>query len=126
MTALTFVNTLVFVADMRRSLGLYRDLLGQKVAQDHGQFVKLETGLALHEGTSLERTIFGPDHAPSAGNYGRCNLMLYFEVEDLDSVFARLSAQVQLVHPIRTQSWGQRVFRFEDPDGHLVEIGEPL
>jgi hypothetical protein len=30
------------------------------------------------------------------------------------------------VHPVVEQPWGQRVFRVYDPDGHVVEIGEPM
>ena len=30
-----------------------------------------------------------------------------------------------LVHPIRMEPWGQRVFRIFDPDKHVVELGEP-
>jgi hypothetical protein len=33
---------------------------------------------------------------------------------------------VELIHPILQQAWGQRVFRFYDPDRHIVEIGEPM
>jgi uncharacterized glyoxalase superfamily protein PhnB len=53
-------------------------------------------------------------------------LLLYFETNQLDAAFARLKNKVRLVHPIERQSWGQRVFRFYDPDGHVIEIGEPL
>jgi hypothetical protein len=31
-----------------------------------------------------------------------------------------------LLHPLREQPWGQRVFRCFDPDGHIVEVGEPM
>ena len=33
---------------------------------------------------------------------------------------------INFVHPIMEQPWGQQVVRFYDPDGHIVEIGEPL
>jgi uncharacterized glyoxalase superfamily protein PhnB len=58
--------------------------------------------------------------------FGRHNLLLYFEDDDIDACFARLSGRVQLIHPLVRQVWGQRVFRFYDPDRHAVEIGEPL
>jgi hypothetical protein len=61
------------------------------------------------------------------GQLGRENCELYFEADDLDAVWARLSeAGLQLVHPLREQPWGQRVFRLYDPDGHIVELGEPM
>lgn len=120
-----FINTLVFVSDMKRSLAFYCDLLGQTIAQDHGDFVQLENGLALHNGPALETTMFG---APSddRGRYGRGNLVLYFETDELEAMLARMPQETELIHPIETQAWGQKVFRCYDPDGHIVEVGEPM
>lgn len=122
---LKFINSLVFVADMERAVCFYRDLLGQAIAQDHGDFVQLENGLALHSGPALETTMFGE---PQSGTrpYGRGNLVLYFEVEDIAEAFERIAPEVAVIHPVQTQTWGQRVFRFTDPDGHTVEVGEPM
>ncbi len=64
----------------------------------------------------------GDEDAP----YGRRNLVLYFENEDLDAAFNRIAEHVDLIHEVRRQFWGQRVFRFFDPDGHIIEIGEPM
>lgn len=121
----TFVNTLVFVADMDRALDFYCNLLGQPVAQNHGDFVQLENGLALHRGKALETTIFGRPDARGE-RYGRGNIVLYFETDDLQTVFEQVSATVELIHPIETQAWGQAVFRCYDHDGHIVEVGEPI
>ena len=120
-----FINTLGFVSDMKHSVGFYCDLLGQTIAQDHGNFVQLENGLALHLGSALETTIFG---GPSADRrrYGRGNLVLYFETDDLEGMFARMPLKTDLIHPIETHPWGQKVFRCYDPDGHVVEVGEPI
>ncbi|MBB4121546.1 VOC family protein [Martelella radicis] len=120
-----FINTLVFVSDMNRSVDFYCDLLGQTIAQDHGDFVQLENGLALHMGPALEATMFG---APSGerSRYGRGNLVLYFETDELEAIFARMPLKTDLIHPIETQAWGQKVFRCHDPDGHIVEVGEPM
>lgn len=120
-----FINALVFVSDMKRSLGFYCDLLGQTIAQDHGDFMQLENGLALHLGSALETTMFG---SPSGDRcrYGRGNLVLYFETNDLEAMFARMPLKTDLIHAIETQPWGQKVFRCYDPDGHIVEIGEPM
>ena len=125
MTKPTFINTLVFVADIKRSVAFYCDLLGQTIAQDHGDFVQLENGLALHSGKALETTIFG---TPSARNepYGRANMVIYFETGALQALFEKVSASAALIHPIERQAWGQSVFRCQDPDGHIIEIGEPM
>lgn len=120
-----FVNPIPFVRDISISKIFYSEMLGLAVSQDFGNFVMFETGFAIHDGKSLEMTVWGQTSAVS-GPYGRENILLYFEHDDLDALFARIGGAVNLIHPIETQAWGQRVFRFYDPDGHAIEIGEPL
>ncbi|MFD1795284.1 glyoxalase/bleomycin resistance/extradiol dioxygenase family protein [Paracoccus aurantiacus] len=118
-----FINPICFSADLDRARRFYRDLMGLRILEDEGGFVRFEGGFALHEGRALHRTVFGTDPAP--GTFGRGNLVLYFEDNDLDAAFIRIAPEVELIHPIQRQHWGQRVFRFHDPDGHIVEIGDP-
>lgn len=120
-----FVNPLPFVADIDRAKRFYTELLRLRIIEDHGGFVRFDNGFALHEGTSLHQTVFGA--APTEVKpYGRRNLVLYFEDDDIDAVFQRIADRIDLIHPVQRQAWGQRVFRFFDPDSHIVEIGEPL
>jgi catechol 2,3-dioxygenase-like lactoylglutathione lyase family enzyme len=119
-----FVNPLPFVADIARSKAFYQTLLQLPIVQDHGNFVLFHGGFAIHDGQTLYQTVFGRPQM-AAGPYGHDNLVLYFETDDLLAAFHRIDGQAELIHPIRTESWGQRVFRFRDPDGHIVEIGEP-
>ncbi|TCM58809.1 glyoxalase-like protein [Rhizobium sp. PP-F2F-G48] len=119
-----FINPIPFVRDIRLSRDFYETTLGLTVLEDAGSFVLFETGLAIHEGTALERTVWG-DVAGAGDGYGRRNLLLYFGHDDVDAAFARIAPHVELIHPVERQAWGQRVFRFYDPDGHAVEIGEP-
>jgi predicted enzyme related to lactoylglutathione lyase len=118
-----FVNPLPFVADSRAALAFYRDVVGLAVVEDKGDFVRFEDGFALHDGASLLRQAFGTE--PDGTPFGRANLVLYFETDDLEAAHARIAAQAAMIHPIRRMSWGGRVFRFRDPDGHIVEMGEP-
>ena len=118
-----FVNPIPFVRDVAASKAFYTSLLGLRIAEDHGHFVRFETGFAIHDGARLEQTIWGS--SPASASYGRRDVLLYFEEEDLDALFERIRSQIELIHPIETQVWGQRVFRFYDPDGHVIEIGEP-
>ena len=49
------------------------------------------------------------------------NLELYFESNDLDSVYLKLKKlEIPFVHDLFEQLWGQRVFRVYDPDGYIV------
>ncbi|MCZ7450229.1 VOC family protein [Agrobacterium rhizogenes] len=119
-----FINPIPFVRDIKRSREFYQETIGLKVLEDFGSFVLFETGFAIHEGPALEETIWGKA-CGTEEPYGRRNLLLYFEDEDVDAAFERIAPHVELIHPIEQQAWGQRVFRFYDPDRHAVEVGEP-
>lgn len=120
-----FVNPIPFVKDIARSKAFYESRLGLQVVEDFGNFVLFGTGFAIHDGASLERTVWGRERTANEP-YGRGNLLLYFEHDDVDAAFERIAPHVELIHAVERQAWGQRVFRFYDPDGHAVEIGEPL
>ena len=38
----------------------------------------------------------------------------------------RIYPEVNYVNRLITHSWGQRVVRFYDPDGNLIEVGTPM
>jgi catechol 2,3-dioxygenase-like lactoylglutathione lyase family enzyme len=119
-----FINPIPFVHDIARSREFYEKTLGLNVLEDFGSFVLFETGFAIHEGRALEHTVWR-EVSPEPEAYGRRNLLLYFEHEDVEAAFEAIAPQVELIHPLERQAWGQRVFRFYDPDGHAIEVGEP-
>ena len=43
-------------------------------------------------------------------------------VEKLEHLYP----SIQYVNQLMTHSWGQRVVRFYDPDGNLIEVGTPM
>ena len=120
-----FVNPIPFVRNINVSRRFYCEILGLRIEEEHDNFIRFATGFAIHEGSSLERTIWGAsgDHLDK---YGRRNIVLYFEDDDVDAAFERIGPRVEQIHPVQRQAWGQRVFRFYDPDGHVIEIGEPI
>lgn len=119
---MTFKGTLISVRDMKKSKRFYRDLLGLDVTGDFGANVSLDSGIYLQTEETWKSFIGAsdiglPDNA--------CEL--YFETEDIDSFAKRLEkADVPLLHGLLTHPWGQRVIRFYDPDGHIIEVGEKL
>ncbi|MDH0613578.1 MULTISPECIES: VOC family protein [unclassified Agrobacterium] len=120
-----FVNPIPFVRDINCSKAFYRDRLGLNIVEDFGNFVLFESGFAIHEGRSLAETVWGTSSGAEEP-YGRRNMLLYFEHGDVDVAFRNIAPHVELIHPLQRQAWGQRVFRFYDPDGHAIEVGEPL
>ena len=57
---------------------------------------------------------------------GRDNLELYFETEHLEDAWDRVMPRAETIHPMKRQPWGQRCFRVRDPEGHIVELAEPM
>ncbi len=121
-----FVSPVVFVRDIEVSKKFDSELLGLKIIQDDEVFVLFWEHFSIHQARELLATVFEKEMEESSQFQGKNNLLLYFETSDLEGVFARLQNQVKLIHPIKQQAWGQKVFRFYDPDHHVIEIGEPI
>ena len=54
---------------------------------------------------------------------------LYFEENDLEAFvekLERLYPEVQYVNRLTAHSWGQKMVRFYDLDGNLIEVGTPM
>jgi len=121
--SIAYRSVVIFVQDMGASRHFYEDLMEQELEFDFGANVSYVGGLALWQVDRAHEIVFG---APSGG-VGQGELELYFETDDLDAVVKLFEeAGVTFVHPLREQPWGQRVVRVYDPDGHIVEVGEPI
>ena len=54
---------------------------------------------------------------------------LYFEEPDIEHFVERLETlcpEIEYVNYLMTHSWGQKVVRFYDLDGNLIEVGTPV
>ena len=117
-------NPLLVVRDLERSKAFYRKVLGLRVVADFGANVTLTGGVCLQ---TLESWAGFIGKAPEAVTFGSLSGELYFEEDDFDAFVRGLSGrEICLVHPVREHPWGQRVVRFYDPDGHMIEVGESL
>ena len=114
----------LFVDDVARSKDFYSGVLGQKVLMDiQGINVAFEGGLAVWERKYAQENIFGKE----TGAGRKDDVEVYFETEELDAVYARLSGLgIPMVHLLKTHPWQQRAFRAHDPDGFVVEIAETM
>jgi catechol 2,3-dioxygenase-like lactoylglutathione lyase family enzyme len=121
---LKFDGPLIVVNDMARARHFYEQLLGQKVKFDFGPNVPFE-GFSIHLKSHFQSLLGDVAQFPVAqkSHWGE----LYFETDDLEPIYHRLKeAGTEFIHAICEQPWGQRVMRFYDPDGHIVEIGETM
>ena len=117
-----YAGTLIAVSDMRRSQEFYRDVLGLNVIADFGANATLEGGIYLQTLDSW-KSFIRTDDVALPNNAGE----LYFEEDDIDAFCERLKTfDVRYVHELFEHPWGQRVVRFYDPDGHMIEVGERI
>jgi catechol 2,3-dioxygenase-like lactoylglutathione lyase family enzyme len=124
---IAFRSSVLFVQDVGVSRRFYEGLLGQSVSEDFGECIGYAGGFSIIQRDAFCRIIFGKTIAGAEGAEGQHCFELYFETEDAEGLYARLQqAGVAAVHPVQEQPWGQRVFRVYDPDGHIVEFGEPM
>ena len=117
-------NTLIVVKDIKKSIRFYADVLGLRVVTDFGANVTLTGGLSLQTVESWAEFIdVSPEDLGWCGKVGE----VYFEEENFDEFADKLSTlDINYVHPVKEHGWGQRVVRFYDPDGHIIEVGESI
>lgn len=123
--AIEFRTTLLFVEDVGVSRRFYEGLLHQKVIEDFGECIGFAGGFSVMQRDAVCRVVFKRPFEGSRDLQHRFEL--YFETEDVDGLCAELRrADIRFVHGVEEQPWGQRVFRIYDPDGYIVEFGEPM
>lgn len=115
-------NILIVVKDVERSRRFYHDVFGLETARDYDGNVILTEGLVLQDETIWKESL-KRDVIPESNS---CEL--YFEEPDMEAFVQKLETlypSVRYVSRLTTHSWGQKVIRFYDPDGNLIEVGTP-
>lgn len=121
--AIKYVCTLLTVKNIQKSKEFYENILNQDVDLDHGENVSFKGGFALHDREHFNQLINSEDVILSPQN---C-VELYFESDELENIQNKLETiDASFLHKIREQPWGQRVMRFYDLDGYIIEVGEPM
>lgn len=117
-------STAIFVKKIEVSRAFYQNLLGLEVEFDFGKNISFKGGIAIWE---INPNHIIPSRLSENINVNSNRFELYFDTENIEEVFLPLkAANIRFLHEIHEESWGQRTFRFFDPDNHLIEIGESL
>lgn len=118
-----YTSTVLSVSDITRARVFYERLFGLELFQDYGINISFYGGLSLQQDFGWlvnlpEDKIF----------YKPNNIELCFEEEDFDSFLEKLRQypDIETLGGVIEYSWGQRVVRFYDLDGHLIEVGEDM
>ncbi len=116
-------NILIVVKDIEKSKAFYKDLFGLDVVLDNDGNVILTEGLVLQDAAIWKqftgKEIVEKNHATE----------LYFEEKEIEQFAQKLEnykEPIEYVNRLMEHSWGQKVIRFYDLDGNLIEVGTPM
>lgn len=116
-------NILIVVKDIEKSKQFYHDLFGLDVVLDSDGNVILTEGLVLQD-EKIWKDFLEKDITRQSNS---CEL--YFEEQNIETFTQKLEhlyPSIQYVNRLMTHSWGQKVIRFYDLDGNLIEVGTPV
>jgi len=116
-------NVLIVVKDIEKSRKFYHDLFDIDLVLDNDGNMILTEGLVLQD-EKLWKSFLDRDIVPKSNS---CEL--YFEEQDIEAFIEKLEKlypDIEYVNRLMTHSWGQRVIRFYDLDGNLIEVGTPV
>ena len=116
-------NVLIVVKDIEKSKQFYHDLFGLNMVLDNDGNTILSEGLVLQE-EKIWRDFLGKEIIPKNNS---CEL--YFEEQNIEAFIEKLERMypsIQYVNRLMTHDRGQKVVRFYDPDGNLIEVGTPM
>ena len=116
-------NVLIVVKDIEKSRKFYHDLFGIDLVLDNDGNMILTEGLVLQD-EKIWKSFLDRDIVPKSNS---CEL--YFEEQDIESFVEKLEKlypDIEYVNRLMTHSFGQRVIRFYDLDGNLIEVGTPI
>ena len=118
-----YVCTVISVADISAARKFYEELFGLEVYQDYGKNIAFSCGLALQQ--DFDWLISIPKEKVLKKSN---NAEVVFEEQDFDGFLNRLKEypEIEYLGEVIEHSWGQRVIRFYDLDGHLIEVGEDM
>jgi catechol 2,3-dioxygenase-like lactoylglutathione lyase family enzyme len=105
------------VADMRRSVRFYGDVLGMEIV--FGGEEAFFSSLRAKHGSA---PILNLEQDRSVPGWGR----MIFYVADVDTFWEYLRGKGFNPESPRDASWGERYFHMSDPDGHELSFARPI
>ena len=118
-----YTCTVFSVADINAARKFYEDLFGVEVYQDYGKNGAFSCGFALQQDFDWLVSI-PKDMVMNKSN----NAEIVFEEQDFDGFLDKLKSypEIEYLGDVFEHRWGQRVIRFYDLDGHIIEVGEDM
>lgn len=122
---MNFVSIRIITGDVARLVDFYERATAVRANWYNEDFAELRTTSAtLAIGSTRTVSLFAPG---SAGPGDNRSVIIEFLVDDVDSVYERLTSFVDdFVNEPTTMPWGNRSLLFRDPDGSLVNFFTPV
>lgn len=117
------ICTVLSVSDINAARKFYEDLFGLELYQDYGINISFTCGLALQQDFDWLVNLPKESIVKKSNNVEIC-----FEEQDFDGFLDKLKKypHIEYLGEVVEHSWGQRVIRFYDLDGHIIEVGEDM
>ena len=114
---------LISVSDIDAARKFYEELFGLEVFQNYGKNIAFTCGLALQQ--DFDWLVNLPKEKVLKKSN---NAEIVFEEQDFDGFLNKLKEypDIEYLGEVIEHSWGQRVLRFYDLDGHIIEVGEDM
>ena len=118
-----FTCMVISVSDINTARKFYEDLFGLVVFQDYGRNIAFTCGLALQQ--DFDWLVNLPKEKVIKKSN---NAEIVFEEQDFNGFLNKLKEypDIEYLGDVIEHSWGQRVIRFYDWDGHIIEVGEDM
>lgn len=113
----------LIAADINAMVSFYElvtDLSANWLAPVFAEIVTPTATLAI--GAAETVALWKDGSAEPGANRTAC---IEFQVDDVDTEYARLKDKVTLVHELKTMPWGNKTFQFRDPEGNAVSLYTP-
>lgn len=118
-----YTCTVIAVANIKTARKFYEDLFGLELYQDYGINISFTCGISLQQEFNWLVNL-PKDKVLNNSN----NIELCFEEEHFDQFLEKLKKypDINYLDDVIEHDWGQRVIRFYDLDGHIIEVGENM
>lgn len=118
-----YTCTVISVSDIEAAKKFYEDLFGLEIYQDYGINISFTCGLALQQ--NFDWLVNLPKEKILKKSN---NVEIVFETSNFDEFLMKLKEypNIEYLGEVIEHTWGQRVIRFYDLDGHMIEVGEDM
>lgn len=116
-------NVLIVVDEIEESIRFYKELFGLQVIMRQEGNVILSEGLVLQDAKVWSKEIGG--YTTPYNN----TTVLYFEDNDVEDLVDKLNSSdgfVRFKTELKELENGQKMVRFYDPSGNLIEVRTPV